>query len=243
MIKRKKKFSKKKLPDIIYKNNNYHQSTYTGLSKILFYINHKLLDLNLDKKYNENIIEIGGGAEPHIHYMNTKGIKSYTIVDDKSFYKKVIMLKKKYKKIKFNFIDYKKINLIKKRNFFSRIIASHSFEHFQFFEEDFLKLLKFLKNDGIVSIALPCDPGLFWRLLQYFSYFNQKKYYGWKTMLEKDLGDAREHLTSCQSILKIVRIYFKKTKNFFFPFFFLPLIELNIFLIIHVKIKNFNYSN
>ena len=68
---------------------------------------------------------------------------------------------KKYKKIKFNFIDYKKINLIKKRNFFSRIIASHSFEHFQFFEEDFLKLLKFLKSDGIVSIALPCDPGLF----------------------------------------------------------------------------------
>ena len=37
-------------------------------------------------------------------------------------------------------------------------------------------------------------------------------------MLEKDLGDAREHLTSCQSILKIIRIYFKKTKNFFFHF-------------------------
>ena len=153
--------------------------------------------------------------EPHIHYMNTKGIKTYTIVDDKSFYKKVIMLKKKYKKIKFNFIDYKKINLIKKRNFFSRIIASHSFEHFQFFEEDFLKLLKFLKNDGIVSIALPCDPGLFWRLLQYFSYFNQKNIMDGKLCLKKIwemqeniLHHVKVFLKSYGSILKKLKIFF-----------------------------------
>ena len=41
--------------------------------------------LSNHKKFNEHIIEIGGGAEPHIKYMDTKNIKTYTIVDDKFF--------------------------------------------------------------------------------------------------------------------------------------------------------------
>ena len=99
------------------------------------------------------------------------------------------------------------------------MIASHSFEHFEKFEVNFLKLLKLMKKDSAISIALPCDPGLTWRLLQYISYFNQKKIYNWTNFKEKDLDDARDHITPVQNILKIINYYFKSFKKILFSIF------------------------
>ena len=82
------KFKKAKISNSVYKNNNYLKVTYSGISKFLYYLNHKLLDLNVPDFYNEHIIEIGGGAEEHLKYMNSKTIKSYTIVDSNIFKKK-----------------------------------------------------------------------------------------------------------------------------------------------------------
>ncbi len=222
----------------IYKNNNYNNVNYTGISKYLYLINHKLLDFFVDKSYNRHIVEIGGGAHSHIDYINSKHILTYTIIDSIIFKKKIEQLKKKYPKINFKFLNYKKKIRIKKK--FTRMIASHSFEHFEKFEVNFLKLLKLMKKDSAISIALPCDPGLTWRLLQYISYFNQKKIYNWTNFKEKDLDDARDHITPVQNILKIINYYFKSFKKFYFPFL-IPLIEINIFLIIQIKLKNFKF--
>ena len=118
------------------------------------------------------------------------------------------------------------------------MISSHTFEHFEDFEQNFLHLMPLMKSDSILSVALPCDPGLAWRFLQFFSYFNQKKTYGWKNLKQKDLDDSRDHLVSAQNILKILRYYFLDIKNFFFPFL-IPIIEINIFLIMQIKTKSF----
>lgn len=224
----------------IYKNNNYYEVNYKGISKILYFINHKLLDFRVNKKFNKHIIEVGGGAHPHIEYMDTSSIISYTIIDSIIFKKNIDKLKKKYPQIKFNFINYKKKFQNKKK--FTRMIASHSFEHFNNFEKNFLKLLKLMNKNSIISIALPCDPGLLWRFLQYFSYFNQKRNYNWKNFAEKDLDDARDHVTPVQNISKIIKYYFKTAKRFFFPLI-IPIIEFNIFLIIQLDLNKFNFKN
>ena len=67
-------FKKAKINKDIYNNNNYNKATYTGISKILYTINHKLLDFGIKKIYNEHVLEIGGGAEPHIKYMDVSKI-------------------------------------------------------------------------------------------------------------------------------------------------------------------------
>tara|TARA_B100001741_G_C16447015_1_gene548511 strand:- start:213 stop:911 length:699 start_codon:yes stop_codon:yes gene_type:complete len=224
-----------KIQNKIYKKDNYLKTNYTGLAKILYYFNHKLLEFGYIHKYNEHIVEVGGGAEPHINYMDVKNIKSYTIVDSIKYKKKINNLKKKYKKTKFYFIDYRK--KLKKRKY-TRLISSHTFEHFNNFEKNFINLLNCLKKDSIISIALPCDPGMFWRVLQYLYYFKQKKYYGWKSIKEKDLSHSRDHCTPVQNIEKIINFYFKKKKKYYFPLFF-PSINLNIFLIIQLKLNNF----
>jgi phosphatidylethanolamine/phosphatidyl-N-methylethanolamine N-methyltransferase len=231
-----KRFTPAKKNKNIYKDNNYYEVNYTGISKFLYFINHKLLDFGVNKKYNRHIVEIGGGAHTHLEYMDTKFIDSYTIIDSSIFQKKIYKLKKKYPNINFKFVNYKKKNPIKKK--FTRMIASHSFEHFNNFESNFLKLLNLMNKESIISIALPCDPGLLWRFLQYFSYLNQKKNYNWKNFKEKDLDDARDHITPVQNIYKIINYYFKSIKRIFFPLF-IPIIEINIFLIIQVELKKF----
>lgn len=231
-------YKKAKLPNNIYKNNNYSKTTYSGFSKILYKINHKLLDFKVDEKYNEHIVDVGGGAEQHLKYMNIKNIKTYTIIDSKIFRNEINKLQKKFKNIKIYFIDYKKIKYIKKKKLYTRMVSSHTFEHFDDFEQNFLNLMPLMQLDSLISVALPCDPGLTWRFLQFFSYFNQKKTYGWKNLKQKDLDDSRDHLTSAQNILKILRYYFLNIKNIYFPFL-LPIIEINIFLIMQIKTRLF----
>lgn len=224
-----------KIKNLVYEKDNYINTNYTGLAKLIYFFNHKLLELGFSKKiYNKHIIEIGGGAQPHIHYMDIKNISSYTIVDSIKYKKNILLLKKKYKNIKFNFLDYRK--KIKKKNY-TRLIASHTFEHMNNFEKDFINLMKCLNRRSLISIALPCDPGILWRLLQLIYYYKQKKNYGWRSMREKDLSHARDHCTPVQNITKILNYYFFNIKKFYFPFL-VPSINLNIFLILQLKLKN-----
>lgn len=222
----------------LYENKNYEKANYTGITKILYTINHKLMELGVNEKNNEHILDVGGGGEPHIKYMNKKKIKSYTILDSKKFKNSINKLANKNKKIKFYFFDYKKSKIYNNKKKYTRIVSSHSFEHFDKFESSFIKLIPLIKKEGLISVALPCDPGFLWRCLQFISYFKQKKIYGWKSFKEKDLIDSRDHINPVQNILKVIRYYFKKIKTIYFPFI-LPIIGINIFLIVQIKIKEF----
>jgi hypothetical protein len=230
-------YKKAQIPAKVYKDYNYEKMNYTGIAGFLFKINHWLLELGVDQQYNEHILEIGGGAKPHLDFLKFKNFKSYTIVDNKKiFYKSFQIIKKKNKNLKVIYLDYKKDKI--KKNFYTRLISSHTFEHFSNFEDSFLKILPSMRKDSLLSVALPCDPGTFWRILQYFSYFKQKNIYGWKNFLQKDLDDSRDHITPVQNIIKILNYYFNKRSFIYFPLFF-PLISLNIFIIIQIKLGDF----
>ena len=236
-------YKKKELPNEVYENNNYNFVNYSGAAGILFKINHFLLNFGVHKKFNENILEIGGGAKPHINFLNNfKNVKSYTIIDDIKFQYVIEDLKLQFKDIKFELIDYRDEEAIReKKGKFTRLISSHCFEHITNFEDVFLKYLKLMKEKSLLSIALPCDPGITWRLLQFISYFKQKKIYKWKSFKEKDLDDSRDHVTSVQNILKVLNFYFKNIKFLYFPFL-IPITWINIFVIINIKLKNFNFN-
>lgn len=235
------KFKIAKLPNYVYKNNNYRKANYTGITKILYTLNHKIMEIGISCNFNEHILDVGGGAEPHINFMKLDGIKSYSILDSSKFKKNILKLNqsKKFKsrKIKIYFLDFKKKKSYTKKNY-TRLISSHTYEHFEKFEENFIKLLSLLRKDALISTALPCDPGMIWRLLQFMSYLKQKNIYKWKNFKQKDLDDSRDHITSVQNILKVFKYYFLNIKTFYFPFL-IPIIGLNIFLIIQTKLSDF----
>tara|TARA_B100000959_G_scaffold237263_1_gene256512 strand:- start:821 stop:1123 length:303 start_codon:yes stop_codon:yes gene_type:complete len=79
------KFIKAKIASVVYKNYNYNKVNYTGITKLLYYFNHKLMDFGINQEFNAHILDIGGGAEPHLKYMDPKNIKSYTVLDAPKF--------------------------------------------------------------------------------------------------------------------------------------------------------------
>lgn len=46
-------------------------------------------------------------------------------------------------------------------------------------EDQLIKWANLLKSDGIISIALPCDPGILWRLGQISTMSKAKKIYNY----------------------------------------------------------------
>ena len=60
--------------------------------------------------------------------------------------------------------------LLSKKGTFSRIIASHVLEHLEKPEEAIIEWVELLSDDGIISISIPADPGLFWKIGQLISF-------------------------------------------------------------------------
>lgn len=214
----------------------------TKLINIFMSINHFLLDIGVSDKQNKKIVEIGGGPKAHIEFFSKKQVKfvdSYIIIDDKKYRNNISILKKKYADVKFEFIDFNNHSKIKKIRNCTRLISSHTYEHILNFEDVFIDHLKLLKPEAIISIALPCDPGFFWSILQNIAYPFQKFIFGWKSRKEKRLSEARDHVNPIQNIVKIINYYFQKKKTIYFPLI-LPVVDFNFIYVAQLKKKNFN---
>ena len=125
----------------------------------------------------------------------------------------------------------KKLNF--KNNSFDRIIISHCLEHILEPEKFINEMLRVLKKKGIISIALPCDPGILWRLGR----FMMKKTYLKIKMRKKydhDYIIATEHINSIFNLYTIIKKKFKVIKESFYPLN-VNIIDINFFYICHIK--------
>lgn len=108
---------------------------------------------------------------------------------------------------------------------------SHVLEHICEPENYILKVITKLKKGGSLSISLPCDPGLLWRLGRlYQKTFHVKNKLNLSDQ-DYDYMIATEHVNSIFNLISILKYNFK---NFFFieqflPFKFLKSADLNLF--------------
>ena len=95
-----------------------------------------------------------------------------------------------------------------------------------------------LKMGGILSISLPTDPGLLFRLGRlYLKIFSIKKSY--KISKEQfDYMNATEHVNSIFGLYSIIKYnYGNNLKDFFLPFR-IRSFDLNLFYNVHITKKN-----
>ena len=119
---------------------------------------------------------------------------------------------------------------------FSRIIASHLWEHISDPEGALLKWIGLLEEDGQLDIAIPCDPGWAWRFGQLMG--RKKAMESYRMSSEDiDLMMTREHINSCQNLIRIVKSYTKVRGNYF-PFF-VPITDINLFVFFRLKKSDF----
>jgi len=219
----RKSFSK------VYDESNYSsnfQSFVMGAS-------HKLLEkIYTAEDYFDNVLEVGAGTGEHLFYVKHK-FNSYTLTDlDFKTLKKAKVKLKNFSKVNFERQIANKLSY--KADSFDRVVATHVLEHIINPHLAIKEWIRVLKHNGTLSILIPTDPGLAWRLGRNFGPRKQAIQKGFAY----DYIMAREHVNSCINLIAILKHYFPDHKESWWPFP-LPSVDLNLFYAFNVKVSKF----
>ena len=208
--------------------SKYHTHLYTGLyGYAMRYCHRQLENFNREKKYSK-VLEIGAGDAPHIDYLK-HDYDEYFIAETSSY---AIELYKEMKNIKV--YSYDGVNLPFEDNFFDRIIISQCLEHVNEPEKFLFEMMSKLKVGGILSISLPTDPGLLWRLGRLIiKYFISKKTLN-ISKEEYEYINATEHINSIFNLISLIKYNFKNQIDESFLPFRIKLADLNLFYNVHI---------
>ena len=206
----------------------YNTHLYSGLIGYLMRYCHRQLEKFDGKKKYSKVLEIGAGSAPHLDYLK-HDYDEYFIVETLSnapeFYKEKKSIKA---------YSYDGVNLPFEDNFFDRIIISHCLEHINEPEKFLFEMMSKLKQGGVLSISLPTDPGLMWRLGRLFiKYFIVKKTYN-ISKEDYEYINATEHINSIFTLTHIIKYNFKnQIKEQWLPFR-IKLLDINLFYNVHI---------
>ena len=214
-------------------DKKYNSHLYSGLLGILMKYCHRKLEVYKSKKDNyDKILEIGAGSAPHFNFMKCL-YNEYHIAETSDFAKDFHKNNPKVKLLK-----YDGRNLPYQNETFDRIIISHCLEHILSPEEFIQEMMSKLKKGGVLSISLPTDPGIAWRLGRLFiRLFTIKKTYQISGE-EFNYMNATEHVNSIFNLISIIRFNYKNQyEEHFYPMR-LKMADLNLFYNVHITKKN-----
>lgn len=117
-------------------------------------------------------------------------------------------------------------------NSFDRLIATHVLEHIHQPHLALKEWRRVVKNGGILSVLIPTDPGVAWRLGRHFGPRKNAVAQG----IAYDYVMAREHVNSCNNLIALLRHYFPDRTEAWWPFP-IPSIDLNLFFVYHAVIR------
>ena len=213
---------------------NYNQinaSAITGgfYKKVL----HTLLELpeKIYGKSNENIsiLEVGTNNGEHISYVYPKW-ENYLATDIRMPQPEVL---NKMRKLGVCFEAANIQNLPFESSRFDRVISTCVFHHLENPDIGFKEIRRVLKIGGSISILLPNDPGIFYRLLWNMTTVRNAKKAG--IVSETRENHTRENRNNYSELMKLLKGNFKKDeiKIIGFPFIFQSY-HLNAITVIYI---------
>jgi len=113
---------------------------------------------------------------------------------------------------------------------FDRLIASHVLEHIPDPVQALAEWDRVVKPGGVISIVLPCDPGMLWRLGRHLG----PRRSATKAGIEYDYNQAIEHVNSIFNLVVFIQYHFDNIKEYWHPFR-VPLPDVNLFYICHIR--------
>ena len=209
---------------LLYDTLNYSK----GLQGLVMNEGHKLLE----KRYTANdkfskIIEIGAGCGEHTHFIRHK-FDEYHLTDIDA---NVLCAAKKNlvsnEQSKYKFCLAKEIELNYPDDEFDRLIAAHVLEHIYRPHLALAEWKRVIKPGGTISVLIPCDPGILWRIGRKFA---RKKMT--RLGLNYDYIMAREHVNPCNNLVTLLRHAFPTNKAVWWPTL-IPSMDMNLFFVFH----------
>lgn len=112
---------------------------------------------------------------------------------------------------------------------FDRVIAAHILEHLPEPHSVIREWMRVLKPGGVLSIVLPCDPGIAWRLGRSLGPRRTFTRVG----IDYDYWMAREHINPINNLVAFLRYYFGDMDERWLPLR-IPSMDANLFYITHI---------
>lgn len=192
---------------------------------------HAALEATLPKIGASNrILEVGAGTGHHFKYVNK--VDKYVMTDGNDAMLQIAAEKFRNAVSSGDLVIEKQdaTRLTYAENSFDRLIATHVLEHLPNPVAVLSEWNRVVRPGGIISIVLPCDPGLLWRLGRHLGPRKNARSRG----IPYDYLQAAEHINSIFNLVVFIRHHFKVVHESWYPFR-LPLPDLNLFYICHLE--------
>ena len=111
-----------------------------------------------------------------------------------------------------------------------RLIACHILEHLPDPHAVLREWHRVVRPGGVLSILLPCDPGLLWRTGRALGPRAAAERAG----IEYDYWMAREHVNGIGNLVTLIRYYFDQVQETWFPTH-MPSVDLNLFYLCQIQ--------
>ncbi|WOZ79005.1 class I SAM-dependent methyltransferase [Kosakonia sacchari] len=213
----------------LYDNANYSSS----LQARVMHASHRLLERPFTKKDNfSQVLEIGAGTGEHTKFIK-HNFANYVVSDMDE--KTLEIAKQKIEESdrhKFSFSVQKGQALQYADESFDRVIAAHVLEHINQPHLAIKEWCRVVKNGGTLSILLPTDPGIAWRIGRMLG----PRKHAHAAGIAYDYVMAREHVNSCVNLMSLLRHYFPERKEAWWPLR-IPSVDVNLFYSFHAQVK------
>ncbi len=211
----------------LYQEKNYD----AGLTGYFLRKSHMWSEKNFDRNVHfSKVLEVGAGTCEHIKHVN-HSFDDYLITDLHPLISNIKLppnAEGRGGKIRFSQEDANKLSF--QSNYFDRLIATHVLEHLYRPYAVMREWMRVLKPGGVMTLVLPCDPGLLWRLGR--ELVARKKFI--KAGVEYDYWQAREHINPINNLVSFIRYYFQEVEEKWLPCL-VPSIDINLFYIVHIQ--------
>ncbi len=217
-----------------YYANIYSETHYNGSLGFFTRFYHTKLEKKINGVY-QNVLEIGSGKGEHVEFVKHE-FSNYQLLDiaEQNVKEKVPL----YLRDRVSFKQGNAADLPFTESKFERCIATCVLLHIPNIEEVLLELRRVTKDQGIISLYLPCDPGMGYRWIRHFaSHKKQQKALNISMKQTKYLWslEHRNHFLGVLSALKLIfdedQISIKR-----YPFYGLSW-NFNLFIIITIRIS------
>jgi len=211
---------------LVYEEANYAR----GLQGYAMRASHSLLERDLNSSdYFGSVLEVGAGTGNHFRFVK-HAFDSYTMTDIDEDALKVS--KSRYADKRISIEREQGTALSYPNDTFDRLIAVHVLEHLPQPHLVLREWTRVVRSGGVISILIPTDPGLAWRL---------GRNLGPKQRFNKRFGNydyimAREHINSCINLVSLINHEFESQKLNWWPFL-IPSVDINLFVSINIKIS------
>lgn len=175
----------------------------------------------------EHVLEVGVGTGEHLRYVKHP-FGTYTMLDRNAAMLNIV--RERYngdeRNLQYHLGDVAQLPF--EDASIDRLVATHVLEHIYRPHEVLREWSRVLKPGGAMSILIPTDPGVAWRVGRAIGTRNIVQGMG----LPYDYFMALEHVNPINNLVALLEYYFPKARSRWWPFR-IPSMDLNLFYVFH----------